>query len=170
MESDFSQDNWYQTDLYKFSNNVRTALTNKWQNALKERSVDMSRMKLFYEITDVDHCIRAQPYTNIRSRQKRSVLAKIRMGTLPLKLETGRYRSIPEVQRICENCDLNEVENEKHFIFYCSKHVDIRNDKLNRLLDNDYDDVQNLKMIFSDLDRSKDFAEYLLEGLNNRIK
>ena len=87
-----------------------------------------------------------------------------------MKIETGRYCSIPEAQRICENCDSNEVENEKHFIFYCSKHIDIRNDKLNRLLDNDYDDVQNLKMIFSDLNRSKDFATYLVEGLDNRIR
>ena len=92
------------------------------------------------------------------------------MGCLKLKIETGRYRSIPEAQRICDNCDLNEVENEKHFIFYCSKHTDIRNDKLNCLLDNDYDDVQNLKMIFSDVEKSKKFASYLLEGLNNRIR
>ena len=168
MENYFSVDNWYNTDFFKFSNFVKTALTNKWQSSLKERSLNMSRMKLFYEIT-FDHCTHAQPYINIRSRQKRSVLAKIRMGCLKLKIETGRYRSIPEAQRICDNCDLNEVENEKHFIFYCSKHTDIRNDKLNCLLDNDYDDVQNLKMIFSDVERSKKFASYLLEGLENRI-
>ena len=153
-----------------YYNKVRTALINKWQNTLRERSLNMSRMKLFYEITDFDHCNNAQPYVNIRSRQKRSVIAKLRMGTLPLKIETGRYRSIPEAERICENCDLNEVETEKHFIFYCTKHIDIRIDKLNCLLDNDYDDVQNLKMIFSDLDRSKDFAAYIVEGIDNRIR
>ena len=168
MANYFSIDNWYNTDFFKFSNFVKTALTNKWQSSLKERSLNMSRMKLFYEIT-FDHCTHAQPYINIRSRQKRSVLAKLRMGCLKLKIETGRYRSIPEAQRICDNCDLNEVENEKHFIFYCSKHTDIRNDKLNCLLDNDYDDVQNLKMIFSDVEKSKKFASYLLEGLENRI-
>ena len=43
-------------------------------------------------------------------------------------------------------------------------------DKLNCLLDNDYDDVQNLKMIFSDLDRSKKFAAYIVEGIDNRIR
>ena len=47
--------------------------------------------------------------------------------------------------------------------------MEIRNDKLNRLLDNDYDDIQNLKMIFHDFDRSKDFATFLLEGLVNRL-
>ena len=171
MEGHFPREGWNLCDTYKLSNLVKTNLLSSWQDSLRNRSIDMSRMKLFYEISDLDfrQNVRPQPYINIRSRRKRSVLAKCRMGTLPLKIETGRYRSIAEHQRICINCDLDLIENEKHFIFYCTKHTEIRNDKLNRLLDNDYDDIQNLKMIFHDFDRSKDFATFLLEGLVNRL-
>ena len=79
----------------------------------------MSRMKLslFYEISNFYESNKPQPYINIRDGKKRSMLAKLRTGTLPLKIETGRYRYTPEHQRICVNCDLNVIEHEKHFIF-----------------------------------------------------
>ena len=72
------------------------------------------------------------------------------MGTLPIKIETGRYRSISEDQRICDNCNLNEIENEKHFVYHCTKCQNIREIYLDHLIDDDNNDVDNLKMIFSD--------------------
>ena len=48
---------------------------------------------------------------------QRSYLAKMRMGTLPLKIETGRYTHTPVDQRICQ-CG-NEVETEEHFLLRC---------------------------------------------------
>ena len=45
----------------------------------------------------------------------------------------------------------------------------IRNDLLNHILDNDNNDIENLKMIFMDFERSEDLASYILEGLDNRI-
>ena len=41
------------------------------------------------------------------------------MGILPLALEVGRFKNIPEEQRLCELCDLQEVDNESHFHLYC---------------------------------------------------
>ena len=79
----------------------------------------MSRMKLslFYEISNFYESNKPQPYINIRDGKKRSMLAKLRTGILPLKIETRRYRYTPEHQRICVKCDLNVIEHEKHFIF-----------------------------------------------------
>lgn len=31
----------------------------------------------------------------------------------------GRYRGVIKDERICEYCELNEVDNETHFILYC---------------------------------------------------
>ena len=170
MEGVFSRDGWHLYDTYMLSDCVKTKLVSDWQDLLRSRSIEMSRMKLFYDISDFDQSISAQPYINIRSRQKRSVLAKIRMGTLPIKIETGRYRSISEDQRICDNCNLNEIENEKHFVYHCTKHQNIRKIYLDHLIDGDNNDVDNLKLIFSDFEKSKEFATYLIKGLDNRIK
>ena len=47
-------------------------------------------------------------------KSHRSVLAKLRCGVLPLRIESGRFVNLPKESRIYELCTLDEVENEKH--------------------------------------------------------
>ena len=60
------------------------------------------------------------------SRHKRSLIAQFRMGVLPLAIETGRFRSIPLEERLCVLCDVNVIEDEKHFLCNCKLYEDIR--------------------------------------------
>ena len=46
-------------------------------------------------------------------------IAQIRLGILPLKIETGRFNNTKAIDRICEICNLNLVEDEMHFICLC---------------------------------------------------
>ena len=53
-------------------------------------------------------------------------LARIRLGCLPLWIETGRYciPRLSEEDRICLICSMNEnssklIESESHFLFHC---------------------------------------------------
>ena len=59
------------------------------------------------------------------SRYQRSLLAKIRSGTLCLGIETGRFRSIPVENRLCEICKTS-VEDEKHFLCECPLYRELR--------------------------------------------
>ena len=52
-------------------------------------------------------------------RNERSVLAKLRSGTLPLSLEKGRYKQKPLHERVCPVCQTNAVEDEIHFVICC---------------------------------------------------
>ena len=54
------------------------------------------------------------------SCKERSMLAKFRMGVLPLNIEVERYRntSISVDQRFCYNC-VTEIEDEIHFLLVC---------------------------------------------------
>ena len=45
-------------------------------------------------------------------KQHRSILAQLRSGSLPLAIETGRYRGLKLEERICKFCPLNLVESE----------------------------------------------------------
>jgi len=54
------------------------------------------------------------------TRSQRSYLAQLRSGTLPLHIETGRFVGKDPTERICQLCDLNEIESEFHFIFLMS--------------------------------------------------
>ena len=61
----------------------------------------------------------------------RSILAQLRMGILPLHIETGRYKNVFDREtgihrkmnvneRTCNVCKLDIVEDEKHFLFNCN--------------------------------------------------
>ena len=60
------------------------------------------------------------------SRAQRSILAQLRLGILPLHIETGRYIRIKVEDRICSLCDKNKVENELHFLLNCKYYVNER--------------------------------------------
>ena len=40
------------------------------------------------------------------------------MGVAPLRVETGRYKSLPVEQRVCFNCT-NQTKDEKHVLIEC---------------------------------------------------
>jgi hypothetical protein len=58
--------------------------------------------------------------------EKLRTMARFRSGSHWLKLETGRHERLPREQRICECCNLNEVENEHHMLFSCTLYSTIR--------------------------------------------
>ena len=65
-----------------------------------------------------------EPYTTAYlSRNKRSIFAQLRMGILPLRVETGRFQNLDLRDRKCIYCNSGQVEDENHFIFHC-KHYD----------------------------------------------
>ena len=59
--------------------------------------------------------------TEIRNREVRSLIAKLRGGTARLRIEEGRWLQIEREDRIWQNCNLIEVEDCAHFIFRCGK-------------------------------------------------
>ena len=52
---------------------------------------------------------------------QRKFLAKLRLGVLPIRIETGRYHPrLEEADRICLVCnEPNAIENEIHFLLKC---------------------------------------------------
>ena len=68
------------------------------------------------------HTIEPEFYVKYMPRAKRSTLAQLRFGVLPLKVETARFRRpvLPLNERICGMCTLSKIEDEKHFVFECS--------------------------------------------------
>ena len=53
---------------------------------------------------------------------ERSYLCQLRLGILPIAIETGRYKSIPLPSRLCEICNENVIEDEIHILFHCTKY------------------------------------------------
>ena len=60
-------------------------------------------------------------------RLERSLLAQLRLGILPLKIETGRFVNLPLVNRTCTLCDMIVLEDEVHFVKRCPLYEIYRN-------------------------------------------
>ena len=69
-----------------------------------------------------------EPYIIHTGTSKRRNITRLRISCHPLAVETGRYNKpkTPIGQRICEHCDLNQIENEHHMIFVCPFYTDER--------------------------------------------
>ena len=50
----------------------------------------------------------------------RSICSQLRLGCLPIEVETGRYAKVPKAERVCKLCS-EGVKNEIHFLFDCIK-------------------------------------------------
>jgi hypothetical protein len=93
-------------------------------------------------------------YNTVTLRKKRSLLAQFRSGTLPLAIETGRFKNqIPE-ERICEICKNGDIESEYHFLIICNAYARIRN--------NMYSQVTEIFPQFLHLDNNSKFL-YLIK-------
>ena len=86
------------------------------------------------------------------SQKKRSLCAQLRAGILGLHIETGRYVGTAEDDRICTLCDIQGVENEMHFVFYCPFYDSIRQKLFSKVDPNNkfvwLDDAEKLKLLF----------------------
>ena len=60
------------------------------------------------------------------SKAKRSILCQLRCDVLPLAIETGRYTNTPVDQRLRRLCNLNQIEDESHFLCQCTLYKTMR--------------------------------------------
>ena len=89
--------------------------------------------------SDISHKPKLRFYTKFKSEplsenylklnlscSQRSYFAQLRLGILQIGIETGRYRSIPVKERLCDVCKSSNIEDELHFLFKCPKYDDYR--------------------------------------------
>ena len=67
-----------------------------------------------------------EPYIRANlTKNKRSLIARLRLGCLPLRIETGRYDRLPHESRVCKMSD-SAIEDEIHFLIVCENLRDAR--------------------------------------------
>ena len=120
---------------------------NKTNYIIEEREIDLKDIK--FHLSDIMHIEwsntvgykpKLRNYTKFKqdihtekyvisniSRSQRSFLAQVRMGILPLNVETGRYLRKPLNERLCLLCKEREIEDEYHFLCSCQRYKTERN-------------------------------------------
>ena len=123
--------NFYNSFMTCNINTVKNLLIQKHIQNWKSRILSKPKLR-FYNI--FKNIPMTENYVSMNlSSIERSYLAQLRLGILPLEIETGRYKSIPIDNRKCKLCNLNLVEDEKHILFTCTLYNDIRLDWKNKL-------------------------------------
>ena len=108
----------------------------------------------------------------------RRLMARLRLGCLPLNIETGRYNipRIPEDLRVCDACRLSSeqlvVENESHFLFECKSYHHERERWLNTMtIPTNFLSLSNdlkLQIVLNEPLNIKPTAIYIANAMNIR--
>ena len=93
-----------------------------WQHTLQH-----SRKLEFYRIFKTDYTP-SSCLDLTRNTSERRALVKLRISNHKLMIEIGRYNQVSKDNRTCPICGSNQIEDETHFLFYCSKYSSIRNE------------------------------------------
>ena len=133
-------------DLYdkndKFSlnltiSNIKEKLFHVQRSELElecKRKPKLRTFMLFKNFTTTENPYISKPLSFFQ----RKLIGKLRLGCLPLRIETGRY-AIPKLEpadRTCLVClptpdsqdEVRPVEDESHFLFSCTLHSEVRKD------------------------------------------
>ena len=139
---------------------------------LKSECEEMPKLRTFLSFKQFDQlpAYVTKPLTFLQKKH----LAKIRLGSLGIRIESGRYsRPRLEVnQRLCEVCNENFIENEFHFVYSCSKYKALREPWINNLVkpDNfvDLDEGSKLGVALNLSENVKSTARFIMDAFSMR--
>ena len=125
-----------------------------WKNILQH-----SQKLEFYRSFKNEHTI-SNHLDLTRGTAERKALVKLRISNHKLMIEQGKYNQISGENRHCPLCGSNQIEDEVHFLFHCSKYSIIRN--------NFYHKVQSLTPNITQL-HVNDLSNELMNSSNYYI-
>ena len=87
--------------------------------------IDNSNKCLIYKYIPKQRLPQQYLVKNI-SPKCRNIITKFRISAHKLSIETGRFNAVAIEDRTCSKCNLNDLEDEFHFILICPYYNDIR--------------------------------------------
>jgi hypothetical protein len=63
---------------------------------------------------------------NIPDGKFKVALTKFRISSHTLRIETGRYENLPQKERLCRYCNMQQIESEFHFLLVCPHYSKLR--------------------------------------------
>ncbi len=109
--------------------------------------------------------------THNLTRCERSYLAQFRLGILGIRIETGRFVNEMVEDRKCQICNNNNIEDEIHFLLYCTEYDTIRQNILGKIINsidnfNTMSNEEKLKNIMCENQQS--IARYIVKAIEMR--
>ena len=99
------------------SNKVELKLQEMFKKLFPSLIIENKKLKIYSSVKKV---IRFEPYLKLLvDIDSRVAMYRLRASCHNFPIETGRYNNIPQTQRICNKCNLNEIGSEEHVLFRC---------------------------------------------------
>ena len=104
---------------------------------------------------------------------ERRTISKLRLGILPIRLETARYLRpvVPENERLCY-CNSGEIESEYYVLFKCQKYTNMREAWLSKIVKPDnflhLPPQDKLKLVLNEPENVRHTAQYLVSLMDLR--
>ena len=116
---------------------------------------------------------KTETYLRIHNFEHRRAITKIRTSSHNLAIESGRWEKKDRENRICENCLLNVVEDESHFLYECHMHIQERkilHEKLSEIgkISNNFQNFNTQIFRTDDLASLNAIGKFVMNSLNRR--
>ena len=165
-------------EIWMFPESV---IGNKFIPVLKQRFMDIyianwregmnacSSLSLF---RNVKCSYQQAPYIyKLLNKKYRNAIAKLRLSSHPLLIETGRYSGVPRENRKCIYCDMDDIEDEFHFVCICTKYTVLRNTYIPRYYSRNPSMHKFIELLNSDrLKTLKHLAIFIIKALELRLQ
>ena len=152
--------------------NLKLNLLQKDKKKLESQCKNKPKLRVYNQIANFSDkkIYLSKPLSFIQ----RKAIAKLRLGVLPIRIETGRYERPKRsaLERTCKQCDLNVPENEIHFLLHCPKHVHIRQLFSQKIILEDFfnlNDVDKLKYLVNHPEIVKSTTQFIINCFDNRV-
>ena len=119
------------TDIESVESSLKVRARNSW----KLESHGKSKLHTFIQVHNFEE-LKTLLKANLE-RPQTSLVAQLKSGILPIRLETGHYKSMNIADRVCQVCNTGVTEDEIHFLFNCKKLADIRKPYIDKMVPED---------------------------------
>ena len=110
---------FHRCDLYLFE--LTFHLSVYWSKSLTKDKFDSSVGNKLNLYSEVKNEVRFESYLDLMKNVKtRVAVTKMRISCHLLPVESGRYKKIPRVERLCPLCNRSEIGDEFHYLLKCT--------------------------------------------------
>ena len=115
--------------VHKFIPFLRLRLRDLYISEWREGMSQCTSLTLYRELKPV--FVRSEYLTLLRNFKYRRAISRLRVSSHKLNIESGRHAGIARADRFCSLCNLNDIEDEYHFILICPVYAEIRSVYIN---------------------------------------
>ena len=104
-----------------FQRNLFKEYQEYWSKNLNKDKVDSSVGNKLSPYSELKNEVRFKSYVDlIKNVRTRVAVIKMRISCHLLPIESGRYKKIPRVERLCPLCNRYEIGDEFHYLLKCT--------------------------------------------------